>query len=166
MNLQVDIQNACAEPVPDEDDIRRWIEAALTHQLSDAEVSLRFVDEVEMSALNFQYRQKNSPTNVLSFPADLPEELQHPLLGDIVACPAVVEREASEQHKTSQQHWAHMLIHGSLHLLGYDHINAADADTMELLETTILATLGWPCPYSESPYSESPDPAAERSATQ
>lgn len=161
MNLQVDIQTACAEPVPDEDDIRRWIEAALMQQLSDAEVSLRFVDEIEMSALNFQYRHKNSPTNVLSFPADLPEELQHPLLGDIVACPAVVEREAAQQHKTSRQHWAHMLIHGSLHLLGYDHIDAADAETMESLETSILESLGWPCPYSERP-----DPVTQRSARQ
>ncbi len=161
MNLQVDIQQACTEPVPDEDDIRSWIEAALAHQLSDAEVSLRFVDEIEMSALNFQYRQNSSPTNVLSFPADLPAELQHPLLGDIVACPPVVEREAAQQHKTSQQHWAHMLIHGSLHLLGYDHTNAADAETMESLETTILESLGWPCPYSERP-----DQATQRSAAQ
>ena len=147
MNLQVDIQTACAEPVPDEDDIRRWIGAALEHYRCEAEVSVRLVDEAEMSALNHQYRGKTASTNVLSFPADLPEELQHPLLGDIVICPAVVAREAQEQNKTEQQHWAHMLVHGSLHLLGYDHVDTDQAQEMESLETTILQSLGCPCPY-------------------
>ena len=161
MKLQVDIQNACSDTVPAEDSIRNWIEAALEHQLEQAEISVRLVDETEMSTLNLQYRGKNAATNVLSFPADLPTELQHPLLGDIVICPLVVAREAVEQHKTQAQHWAHMLVHGSLHLLGYDHITTADAEIMESLETTILQSLGWPCPYGEHP-----GPATAKSATQ
>jgi probable rRNA maturation factor len=149
VKLQLDIQHACADTAPAENDMHNWIEAALEHQLEEAEVSLRLVDETEMSTLNGQYRGQRKPTNVLSFPADLPAELQHPLLGDIVICPQVVAREATEQHKAWQQHWAHILIHGSLHLLGYDHIETADAETMETLETTILQSLGWPCPYGE-----------------
>jgi probable rRNA maturation factor len=160
MKLQVDIQRACTHAAPAGDDMRDWIKAALENQLEEAEVSLRLVDEAEMSALNLRYRDQDTSTNVLSFPADLPAELQHPLLGDIVICPVVVAREAAEQHKTSPQHWAHMLVHGSLHLLGYDHITAADAEIMESLETTILQSLGWPCPYGGHPA-----PAAEKSAT-
>ena len=119
MNLEVDIQTACAGPVPEEEDIRRWIAAALSNARRDAvEVSVRLVGEDEMTALNHAYRGKDGSTNVLSFPADLPPGVQHPLLGDIVICPAVVAREALEQNKSEPQHWAHMLVHGSLHLLG------------------------------------------------
>lgn len=147
MNLQVDIQKACTEPVPREDDIRSWIEAALQGERKEAEVSVRLVGEDEMSRLNQDYRGKPGPTNVLSFPAELPDAVQLPLLGDIVVCAAVVEREAQQQHKPRQAHWAHMLVHGSLHLLGYDHIEAAEAETMETLETTIMHSLGCPDPY-------------------
>lgn len=161
MKLQLDIQQACSEAVPLDNELQQWIETTLAHRLEEAEVSLRLVSETEMNALNLQYRDQDKPTNVLSFPADLPAEMQHPLLGDIVICPAVVEREALEQHKALQQHWAHMLVHGSLHLLGYDHIEAADAEVMETLETTILQSLGWPCPYGEHA-----TPATEKSATQ
>lgn len=151
MNLQVDIQTASTDPAPDEDDIRRWIAAALEavadgHR-DDAEVSVRLVSEDEMATLNQQYRDKAGSTNVLSFPADLPEGIEHPLLGDIVVCPAVVNREAAEQNKTTEQHWSHMLVHGSLHLLGYDHMETAEAEEMEALETQILGGLGHPCPY-------------------
>ncbi|MEM0955655.1 MAG: rRNA maturation RNase YbeY [Pseudomonadota bacterium] len=147
MKLQVDIQSASAEPAPDEDDIRAWIAAALTGRKVEAEVSVRLVDEAEMARLNQTYRDKPGSTNVLSFPAALPEDIDHPLLGDIVLCPAVVNREAAEQGKTSAQHWTHMLVHGSLHLLGYDHLEPGEAETMESLETAILAQLGLPCPY-------------------
>ena len=147
MNLQVDIQTASADPAPDEDDIRQWIAAALRGRKAEAEVSVRLVDESEMASLNQTYRDKPGSTNVLSFPAALPDDIEHPLLGDIVLCPAVVNREAAEQGKTVTQHWSHMLVHGSLHLLGYDHIEPAEAQTMERLETDILATLGLPCPY-------------------
>ncbi len=98
MSHQVDIQSASAEPVPDEEDIRRWIAAALAHSdRTDTEISLRLVDTAEMTALNLAYRGKNGPTNVLSFPADLPEELALPLLGDIVICAPVVREEAQQQ---------------------------------------------------------------------
>ena len=151
VNLQVDIQRACSESTADDEDIESWIAAALEHRRHDAEVSVRLVTEEEMTALNHQYRGRDSSTNVLSFPADLPVDLEHPLLGDIVICPAVVAREAAEQGKSEQQHWAHMLVHGCLHLLGYDHIDPQDAELMESLETTILKSLGCPCPYTGEP---------------
>lgn len=147
MRLQVDIQTACSEPVPEEEDIRRWIEAALSSHRAEAEVSVRLVGELEMTELNGSYRRQHKPTNVLSFPAELPQDVPHPLLGDIIVCAAVVAREATEQHKTNEAHWTHMLVHGSLHLLGYDHIEAEDAEIMESLETTILQSLGYACPY-------------------
>ena len=148
MNLQVDIQCECAEPVPDEDDIRRWIEAALDDRRGeDTEVSVRLVDIEEMTDLNQTWRSKTGPTNVLSFPSDLPPELQLPLLGDIVICAPVVRREAREQHKALEAHWAHMTVHGTLHLLGYDHEDEQEAAAMEALETDILARLNYPCPY-------------------
>ena len=149
MNIVVDIQSATSDPCPDEDDIRRWVEAALHGRRDDAEVSIRLVDEAEMTALNSRYRDKAGSTNVLSFPVDLPGGIDHPLLGDIVICPAVVNREAAEQEKTPRQHWSHMLVHGSLHLLGYDHVESSDARVMEALETEILRGLGHPCPYTE-----------------
>ncbi len=108
---------------------------------------MRIVDEDESQQLNGQYRQKDKPTNVLSFPADLPEELQLPLLGDLVICAPVVAREAEDQNKALDAHWAHMLVHGTLHLLGYDHIDETDATEMEALETQIITELGFAPPY-------------------
>ena len=149
MNLQVDVQCATSEPVPDEDDIRSWISAALSGQRkTDTEVSLRLVDIDEMTALNESYRGKNGPTNVLSFPSDLPDELAIALVGDIVICAPVVRAEARQQGKPLRAHWAHMTVHGTLHLLGYDHVEEDEAQTMEGLETAILASLNFPCPYS------------------
>lgn len=148
MNLQLDIQSESAEPAPDEDDIRRWISAALRGRRdSDTEISLRLVDIEEMTTLNETWRNKRGPTNVLSFPSDLPADLDLPLLGDIVVCVPVVQREAQEQGKGLGAHWAHMTIHGTLHLLGYDHIEENEAVAMEALETEILAELDYPCPY-------------------
>jgi probable rRNA maturation factor len=151
MNLQIDVQRACAEPVPEEEDIRRAISAALSHHYQNtagnAEVSVRLVSEAEMSELNAAWRGQHKSTNVLSFPADLPADLEHPLLGDIVICAAVVRREARDQNKTDAAHWNHMLVHGSLHLLGYDHQLDAEAEAMENMETLILEQLGYPCPY-------------------
>lgn len=149
MNLHVDIHCACSEPVPDEDDIRNWIAAALAGRIDQdtIEVSVRLVDETEMAGLNQAYRAKAGPTNVLSFPADLPAELHLPLLGDIVICAPVVRREAAEQGKSPTAHWAHMAVHGTLHLLGYDHIEEQEATLMEALESTILNHLDYPCPY-------------------
>jgi probable rRNA maturation factor len=154
MNLTVDIQSASTEPAPEEGDIRHWISSALTgapEQRDAFEVSVRLVDEAEMAKLNSNYRGKSGATNVLSFPSDLPADLQLPLLGDIVICVPVVAREAGEQGKPLQAHWAHMAVHGTLHLLGYDHINDTDAARMENLETDILKLLDYPCPYTGYP---------------
>jgi probable rRNA maturation factor len=160
MNVTVDIQNASAESVPDEDDIRSWISDAVNAVLPDAassrEISVRLVDSDEMADLNGRYRDKPRPTNVLSFPSELPDELELPLLGDIVICAPVVNREASEQGKTLAAHWAHMAVHGTLHLLGYDHIEDDDAQRMESLETRILVNMGLPCPYEQPPMNEQP----------
>lgn len=156
MNLQLDIQRESAEPAPDDDELRRWISAALAGQReTGTEISLRLVDEAEMSQLNQTWRGKPGPTNVLSFPADLPPGLDLPLLGDIVVCAPVVRREATEQTKPLDAHWAHMLVHGTLHLLGYDHITDQDAEVMEALESRILGTLNYPCPY-RGDYAEEP----------
>ena len=157
MNLTVDIQSASAEPVPEEGDIRSWISTALSHcepHKEEAEVSVRLVDEVEMAELNSNYRNKSGPTNVLSFPTDLPEDIDVPMLGDIVICAPVVRGEAQTQGKTLTAHWAHMTVHGTLHLLGYDHIIDKEALVMETLETEILKILNYPCPYAGYPSQE------------
>ena len=152
MGYQIDIESNSASPaIPPLDQLEAWVTAALRSQdLEEAEVSLYIVDEAESQELNGQYRGKNKPTNVLSFPADIPAEVGVPLLGDLVVCAPVVEREAQEQGKSLAAHWAHMLVHGSLHLLGFDHIEDADAETMEQLETEIITGLGFPAPYLES----------------
>ena len=149
MNVHVDIQTASAEPVPDEDDIRHWITTTLADRttLKQAEVSVRLVDDDEMAELNRKYRGKAGSTNVLSFPAGLPEDLDLPLLGDIVICAPVVHEEAAHQGKDPAAHWAHMTVHGTLHLLGYDHAEESEAATMEALETAILEQLEYSSPY-------------------
>lgn len=153
MRLKIDVQRACeATDSPDERLLRRWIKAALVNQewtLDDTEVALRIVDETESAALNQQYRGGRGATNVLSFPfaAVTPEPL--PMLGDLVICAPVVAREAAEQNKTEEAHWAHMLVHGILHLLGHDHLTDDEAETMEALETQIMLRLNYPAPYIE-----------------
>lgn len=146
--LEIDLQIASqSQDLPTEPQLKAWAQAALNSHRANAELSLRIVDEDESQQLNGQYRQKDKPTNVLSFPADLPEELQLPLLGDLVICAPVVAREAEEQNKALDAHWAHMLVHGTLHLLGYDHIDETDATEMEALETQIITELGFAPPY-------------------
>lgn len=149
MTLALDVQYAVqGDGVPGEPQIRLWAEAALKGLKDDAEMTVRITDAVEITELNSTYRHKNYATNVLSFPADLPEELGVPLLGDVVVCSEVVAREAAEQNKTLEAHWAHMIVHGTLHLLGYDHINDEEAVEMEGLESRILTQLGYQDPYS------------------
>ncbi|HDY82322.1 MAG: rRNA maturation RNase YbeY [Gammaproteobacteria bacterium] len=152
MSLQVDIQTASTGPVPSEDDIRSWIVATLAGltRCEETEISVRLVDTEEMTTLNESYRGTAGPTNVLSFPSDLPDELQLPLLGDIVICAPVVRSEAAQQGKSLSAHWAHMTVHGTLHLLGYDHIAEGEAAAMEALESAILARLDYPCPYHQN----------------
>ena len=135
--------------VPASASFRRWIEAALkgAKRRKATEVSVRIVDIEEGQALNLQYRGRDYATNVLSFPVELPPGVNLPLIGDLVICAPVVAREAAEQGKKPADHWAHLTIHGTLHLLGYDHIDEAEAETMEALETRVLAGLGIADPY-------------------
>jgi len=113
------------------------------------EVTVRFVDMAESQALNAAYRDKDKPTNVLSFPADLPEFIPSDLLGDLVICPEVVLSEAAEQHKLPLYHYQHLIIHGTLHLLGFDHIEEAEAVVMEAHEVTLLQKLNIDDPYQD-----------------
>ncbi len=152
--MQVHIDIAVATDgggLPSHEQMERWITAALEADASreEAEVSVCVVDDAESQELNHRYRGKDKPTNVLSFPADLPPELNLPLLGDLVVCAPVVEKEAAAQGKALEAHWAHMLVHGTLHLLGYDHIDPAEAEVMESLETRILTRLHYPAPYAD-----------------
>jgi probable rRNA maturation factor len=152
MAYRIDVEvNSSNANIPSIDNIERWITAALqSDELSDAEVSVYVVDLPESQALNFQYRQKNQPTNVLSFPADIPDEVGIPLLGDLVVCAPLVAQEAEEQGKSLEAHWAHMLVHGTLHLLGYDHLEDDEAEVMEALETRLLLQLDFAAPYTET----------------
>jgi probable rRNA maturation factor len=147
---RIDVDCASADPgIPGAPSMRRWVRAALDAAHAGAEISVRIVDEPEMRELNARYRHKDYPTNVLSFPAGLPPGVDVPLLGDIVICAPLVKREAAEQHKALRAHWAHLLVHGTLHLLGHDHERARDAEVMEALERRILAALKFPDPYRE-----------------
>lgn len=151
MNLDLDLQIALDMPgLPSEADLRHWAEAALVGaaHLKDTELTIRIVNEVESAALNETYRHKQGPTNVLSFPFEPPPGMETPLLGDIVICAPVVLREAVQQGKTPAAHWAHLVAHGVLHLLGYDH-DEEQAEAMESLEVRILEGLGYPDPYGE-----------------
>lgn len=148
--LELDLQVASeATDLPSEADFRNWCELALRQRQNDSELTIRLVDEAEGRELNKTWRHKDYATNVLSFPADVPDELLDiPLLGDLVICAPVVTREAAEQGKSAEAHWAHLVIHGCLHLLGYDHIEDDEAEEMEGLERELLAELGHPDPYA------------------
>lgn len=126
---------------------RRWAEAALQERVRRADLAIRVVDEREGRALNRHYRGKDGATNVLSFPAELPEGVKLPVLGDIVMCAPVIAREARAQGKELAAHYAHLTVHGVLHLLGWDHANTLEAEAMEALERQILDSLGYDDPY-------------------
>jgi len=138
-----------ANTVPDEQQIQGWVDAALQDYASDTEIVVRIVDEQESAELNQQYRHKSGPTNILSFPVELPEGIELDLLGDLVICAPVLEKEAIEQQKVLADHWAHIIIHGVLHLLGYDHIEDDEAELMESKEISILNTLQIANPYQQ-----------------
>ncbi len=150
MAVELDWQIASeTNDLPDEGRTLEWAEAALVDRTEgDVQLTVRVVDETESAELNGRYRAKQRPTNVLSFPFEAPEGIDIPLLGDLVICAPVVVREAAEQGKTPEAHWAHMVVHGCLHLIGYDHIEPADAEVMESLERRILAGLGYSDPYA------------------
>jgi probable rRNA maturation factor len=148
MTIDVDVQNATAvEPLPENEQLVLWVTFALRGK-SDVELTLRLVDRDESRALNLRYRGQDKPTNVLSFPAGLPSGLDLPLLGDIVICAPLVGEEAEKQHKSLQSHWAHLVIHGVLHLLGHDHQDEKEAVEMEAIEVDLLASLGFSDPYT------------------
>ncbi|PXV58216.1 probable rRNA maturation factor [Dyella jiangningensis] len=141
---------ASRKGVPTSASFRQWVEAALrgAKRRKATELSIRIVDAKEGRTLNRDYRDKDYATNVLSFPVELPPGVKLPLIGDLVICAPVVAREAAEQGKQARDHWAHMTVHGVLHLLGYDHIEDDEAEAMEALETRILAGLGIDDPYT------------------
>jgi probable rRNA maturation factor len=155
MELELDLQVACEAPgVPDRGRFHAWSSAALAGRREAVELTIRVVDETEGAELNQRYRGRPGPTNVLSFPFDPPPGVPpQDLIGDLVICAPVVAREACEQDKPEEAHWAHMVVHGALHLLGYDHLTDPDAAEMEAMEAVILAGLGFPSPYEapESP---------------
>jgi probable rRNA maturation factor len=158
--LEVDVQYAAedAAGLPAPRAIETWVAAALAGRAAGAQLTVRIVAEAEGRELNERYRGCAGPTNVLSFPFENPDLLQPPLLGDVVLCAPVVRREAAAQGKMPEAHWAHLVVHGVLHLLGYDHEEEVEAAAMEGLETRILATLGFPDPYA----AEKPPAAAPR----
>ena len=145
IDLQIATENSA--DLPTEQQIQQWANAAVRAETVEPEITVRIVDEAESHQLNLTYRGKDKPTNVLSFPFECPDEVELPLLGDLVICRQVVEREAQEQGKPLTAHWAHMVVHGSLHLLGYDHIEEDEAEEMESLESQIMRSLGFADPY-------------------
>ncbi|EAS62386.1 rRNA maturation RNase YbeY [Photobacterium angustum] len=149
MAIYLDLQHATEslDGLPTEAEFQQWLNAAVIPFQADAEVTIRLVDEKESHALNLEYRGKDRPTNVLSFPFEAPPGMELELLGDLIICRQVVEKEALEQNKPLKAHWAHMVVHGSLHLLGYDHIEDEEAEEMEGLETEIMQNMGFVDPY-------------------
>lgn len=154
--VRLDVAIGYAVPragIPAAVSFRKWVAAALAGRIREADLAVRIVGAKEGRALNHHYRGKDYPTNVLSFPAELPEGLPEgvklPLLGDLVLCAPVIAREAKEQGKPPAAHYAHLTVHGVLHLLGWNHEDTREAEAMEQLEREILAGLGLPDPYRE-----------------
>ena len=146
--ILLDLQIASdTKNLPCAEQFTTWAELA-SQKSDDTELTIRIVDTKESQALNLQYRNKDKPTNVLSFPFEMPEHIELNLLGDLVICAPVVELEASQQDKPIMHHWAHLTIHGVLHLQGYDHIEEDEASLMESLETELLGSLGIKDPYT------------------
>lgn len=149
MNI-IDIQRIFESPnQPSDTQLELWVNTVLTNIDDDFELTIRIVDEMESAQLNETYRHKKGSTNILSFPFEVPEGVELNLLGDLVICAPVLEREAQEQNKPLHNHWAHIVIHGTLHLLGYDHIEDEEAQEMEAKEIELLQTLSIPNPYED-----------------
>lgn len=143
-------QEIASDDVPDSGLLQTWVDAALKDYPADTELVIRIVDKLEISQLNEHYRAKPGPTNILSFPFDVPDYIETNLLGDLVVCAPVLAEEALAQHKTLEHHWAHIIVHGVLHLLGCDHIEESEAELMEAKEIEILAQLNIDNPYNEA----------------
>ncbi len=147
MSITIDVQYACTNKgLPDKNKFEQWAKTGIGSSLTDAEFTIRIVDEKEIKQLNNKWRGINKPTNVLSFPAG-ENHIVPDLLGDVIICAPQILKEASEQNKTPEAHWAHMVIHGVMHLLGYDHMNDDDAKKMESIEIEKLKLLSFPNPY-------------------
>jgi probable rRNA maturation factor len=152
---EIEIQAIYNSPgQPDSTQIQHWVDTALSGFDQDTEIVVRIVDEQESARLNEQYRHKSGPTNILSFPVEVPEGIELNLLGDLVICAPVLEREAQQQNKLLADHWAHIIVHGVLHLLGYDHIEDDEAELMENKEIDILNQLTINNPYREGTINE------------
>ncbi|MCK8047378.1 rRNA maturation RNase YbeY [Shewanella sp. 1CM18E] len=148
--IDLDVQIAVEGfTLPSTAELELWVKTAIRDTMSEAELTIRIVEVEESQSLNSTYRGKDKPTNVLSFPFEAPPGIELPLLGDLVICAAVVEQEAIDQNKPLIAHWAHMVVHGCLHLLGYDHIEDLEAEEMESLETQLIESLGYNNPYKE-----------------
>lgn len=148
MAVEVEMQVAAkAADRPSEDQFKDWVNAAWQQSASSAGVVIRVVDEVEGRRLNAAFRDKKAPTNVLSFAYEPMPGMEPRHIGDLVICAPVVSREAAEQGKSVTAHWAHLVVHGMLHLQGFDHVADTEAERMESLETQILKSLGFPAPY-------------------
>ncbi|MCB1584225.1 MAG: rRNA maturation RNase YbeY [Xanthomonadales bacterium] len=132
---------------PDSSDFVKWLDLVANHLNVEGEVCIKIIGQEESQYLNHTYRCKNKPTNVLSFPAEIPDFVESEHIGDLAICASVVEQEALEQNKPLNHHWAHMTIHGLLHLLGYDHIDDAEAEEMEAFEIQLLYEIGVKNPY-------------------
>lgn len=145
LDLQIASQNN--DNLPSEQQMTQWLNLILPQFVDNGELTIRIVDEQESQELNNRYRKKNKATNVLSFPFEAPVDIDVPLLGDLVICKSIIESEALEQNKSLTSHWAHMIVHGCLHLLGYDHILDDEAEDMENIEIDIMAQLGFNNPY-------------------
>jgi probable rRNA maturation factor len=148
VTIELELQIASkAKTLPHPAQFREWISVTLWQRIDTAEMTIRIVDEEESAELNKLYRNKIGPTNVLSFPYEPQPGVASRLLGDIIVCAPVVEQEAEKFNKPLIAHWAHMVVHGTLHLLGYNHEFDEEAEEMESLETDILQKLGFPPPY-------------------
>lgn len=138
------------QQIPDSSEFIKWMKkVSQLIEIKQNNITIRLVDEAESRALNQQFRGKDKPTNVLSFPSEMPQEIEPDYLGDIVICAPVVEKEALDQNKDHNAHWAHMLVHGILHLKGYDHLDPQEAEEMESLEAKVLTHMGFSDPYLE-----------------
>ncbi|VAW90548.1 Metal-dependent hydrolase YbeY, involved in rRNA and/or ribosome maturation and assembly [hydrothermal vent metagenome] len=147
LDLQVELSQSTDADLPVQAELEQWVKAALEGTMDEAELTIRLVENGESAALNQQYRDKPGPTNVLSFPFEAPADVPLPLLGDIIICAPLVVQEAQAQGKTVRAHWAHLVVHGVLHLRGYDHTDDGEAREMEDLERKIMAYLEFDDPY-------------------
>lgn len=150
MTISICVDRATEHPNPDDESFRRWVSAALNAcGRTEGHVDLKLVDKTEIQTLNREFRGSDRPTNVLSFPTDFPQGVPCDLLGDIALCAPIVAEEALQQNKALLDHWAHLTIHGTLHLLGHDHIEDDEAEKMENLEVSILTKFNISDPYQD-----------------